>query len=953
MNRSISLLRQMQDILRSELSDINLRALLADTESHNIDINRGGLVLRWERVLETMAVQMTDFSRKHGLTVKSIESAKKQVDGSMSILLLSMTLVWVIMIAFVFESDKPNASRVFIIIVFGIISWCVARMFMIVFENSYRRYKALIDSPVNQRLSVIADRMNVKPVQLAAAVITGKRDVQKELCIKDIDEDDDSITEEERQRLEKECSKQKSSVKQIVEDEIVQSRIALVYLAKELVFIRYDLDHIDRIALWKCATSGVDRLRILISNTAASYHIEDDAEGIGSGLDKHRVIAVLRQEVVPLLRTRGVQLPTDVRLTTSMTTSHGSNMNTFQGLTKSGCWSKCLVDGRCGVAQYTAVDGVCKLFTKDSPVELSKHDAQGSHSPTYTLLANPFARVNQGAGVIETGAQLIADPVRIATTLREQADTISASILDVLERHGFRISIAKNRQFIHSELQEIHGLSAYSIIRPTVDMIIDRTQTGVSDRIRDKQPFVSTDEFLRRVLILSSTERAVLTEDLHNLKRCSDRFVRNFPPNETSYVRDSVFAVIRSIYMICMILLVYFVYNTVKNNVEGTTNVFESIFRIMVACSVFAIVVMTWDISVQRSVDRRDHNADVSWTNTTQLMLASKQASISLEELFNNIANQHIDTRRSFVDSIDEDYEDAVKYIGSAANAQRLDTIRSACANHIGNNKIQDRNQCVNAAVDGQLSLEISASHAFDVKLDELKNKHGSNFSPADENINKELDYLASNESDLRKKYILNECFVRLKNDNNFTCAKLVQEKKTGEKFNIEAALNKLLIEKRGQVKQSFKDTEKRALAASTLVHLKAVVVAMDRCNDISKTVPAVPFPVSELLTFAIISAIIVAVMIFVYNMLDPKDKASTIRRLATIRARLVSGSISTAEVTSILQCAAKTNEATAGLFKAVAATVLLMVAISFIAIGDRDISNYRERLQAVDDCAV
>ena len=116
----------------------------------------------------------------------------------------------------------------------------------------------------------------------------------------------------------------------------------------------------------------------------------------------------------------------------------------------------------------------------------------------YIFLADSNVPIFKAGVEVSRGSSEISDPARIATTLREQADVIAAALFEVVDKHGFRVSLDRNRQYIHAQLQQQHGQANYALIRPVVDMIIDRAQTLVSTRILERSPFVSAAELLRR-----------------------------------------------------------------------------------------------------------------------------------------------------------------------------------------------------------------------------------------------------------------------------------------------------------------------------------------------------------------------------------------------------------------------------------------------------------------------
>ena len=144
--------------------------------------------------------------------------------------------------------------------------------------------------------------------------------------------------------------------------------------------------------------------------------------------------------------------------------------------------------------------------------------------------------------------------------------------------------------------------------------------------------------------------------------------------------------------------------------------------------------------------------------------------------------------------------------------------------------------------------------------------------------------------------------------------------------------------------------------ASAAFNNVKQSVEYFDRCNFITSAQPSIPFPVVDVVMFAIIALIIMAVAGLVVGRMDPGGKVDNIRRLLKMRGRLRRGEFATmgeggmGQLLRTIECC-EPPDFVWSMFMWFAIIALFITTWWFVFVNQDAVDDYAGAIDAEPDC--
>lgn len=440
----------------------------------------------------------------------------------------------------------------------------------------------------------------------------------------------------------------------------------LIDIASVLIDLKdLGVERYERASLWSAVRSGVEAVRAL---TIAGLDAKDPARA--GSLTRDMLIAIVRNEVVPILKLPGVESKGWVFK--GMTSNVVSNMIQLDGndgvegetparrstMSPSKCERSCFDtprDTKALLGFFIAKDGKCYIGTEPTSAVST---AEGFES-RYVLLRSGFTIASTTAKPDTVGTlvfmrppdfdasaagpsstrvlQSVSDyagalraPGGAAATLQRQSTEIASRLLRVLRRLRFVLDLDVMRAYIDRDLAAYYGPAVYGTAEMAAAMnsVLRRVRDVVYRARRDgPQRFVDPERLQQKLLAMSSDEVAETQVTLQTLRDATDNMNRLYPTYRS--VSGRKVAIIVSTLGGIVILTSLCVYLTIvwsMHSEKGLISYQQLCQRCLISMCLSVIVLFTVETVAYKAVARIEHNQTVADDNGTMLVGASVRA---------------------------------------------------------------------------------------------------------------------------------------------------------------------------------------------------------------------------------------------------------------------------------------------------------------------------------------
>lgn len=414
-DRALLVLKQINRIMDQQLRDVDLLAL---KRPENDSADAAGSQDQWLRILESLAAPVHNFSV--ALRTAAV-GARTQVKWTGFMYVMVVTIA--AMTAFgaflacksVLASDLPLERKCIVVgsaVTVAVLLIGVYQVWMFFLAGRAQQVVQQLNSPV-MRSMVELDRMLAKQylMRFAWYRLSGSVDPADLLG----GEDDDAFAPPPDPNSDDMCASAQvddPNADAILEDVCMPptarkrlDEVLWTITPKErgdildrLQIIRTDVRRFDRIALWRCVSRAVERLRRLVKISPADGDDKSSPGAAAAVLTHGAAERAVVEQVLPLFMIRGREvagLAPSARLgarTDGSTTSESAE-------SKAVCYRKCSADGKCAWAAYDSATKQCRRAdTLGGAFERSAADqpmfvSRGAAGSAFVCGAHPSAQL--------------------------------------------------------------------------------------------------------------------------------------------------------------------------------------------------------------------------------------------------------------------------------------------------------------------------------------------------------------------------------------------------------------------------------------------------------------------------------------------------------------------------------------------------------------------------------